>query len=419
MCLGAKGRSHPSTCYGRIRMHFGMKQKNTRALWLIFFVMLMDVMGISMLSPVAPQIILKYSNQALMVTMVTVIYAAGQFIAAPFLGKLGDRYGRRPVLLLSILGQGIGYLVFAIGGSLWILFLGRLIGGITAGNMSTAGAYLTDISKPEERAKNFTVMGNSWSLGLIFGPLLGGVFGQINLAAPAYVAAAFSIMNVLLGLILLPESLPKEKRHVTPLQPRDYNPFSAILDMARKPGLGVLLLINAIFSFAFDGVSSTSSLFMIEKFLAQTWQVSLALTILGISNAVVNAFFVIPMIHKYGERKSGVISLVCLAVTFGATFFSPLLWLIYPLNFLWGAGNAVIFPVLSTLSVERVELHEAGVLMGVITAVGSAMNVFGPLWAGLMYDHVQFGSPYWMGAIGMVISAWMLSRVKKPAQALD
>ncbi len=400
-------------------MRFDRKQKNPHVLWLIFFVMLMDVMGISVLSPVAPQIVLKYSDQALMVSMVTVIYAAGQFVAAPMLGKLGDRFGRRPILLLSIFGQGIGYLVFAFGGSLWVLFLGRLIGGITAGNMSTAGAFVTDTSKPEERAKGFTVIGNAWSLGLIFGPLLGGVFGQINVIAPAYIAAAFSFLNVLLGFFFLPESLPVEKRQTARMSARDYNPFAAILDMARKPGLGALLLISAIFGFAFDGVNSTSALFLIEKYTAQTWQVSLALTILGLSNAVMNALFVVPMIRKFGERASGAVSLVSLGVAFTATFFSPVLWLIYPFNALWGAGNAVIFPVLNTLSVERVELHEAGVLMGVIQAVGSAMNIVGPLWAGLVYDHVMLGSPYWMGAIGMLLAAWMLSRLKKPALALN
>jgi DHA1 family tetracycline resistance protein-like MFS transporter len=396
-------------------MRFVKKQKNPNVLWLIFIVMLMDVMGITILSPVAPQIVLKYSDQALMVSMITVIYAAGQFIAAPLLGKLGDRFGRRPILLISIFGQGIGYLVFAFGGSLAVLFLGRAIGGITAGNMSTAGAFITDTSKPEERARGFTVIGNAWSLGLIFGPLLGGVFGQINLIAPAYVAAAFSFLNVLLAFFFLPESLPVEKRQTTPLILRDYNPFASIGDMARKPGLGMLLLISAIFGFAFDGVNSTSALYLIEKYTAQTWQVSLALTILGVANAVMNTFFVVPMIRKYGEKGAGIASLVCLCVAFAGTFFSPVLWLIYPLNAFWGAGNAVIFPVLNTLSVNRVELHEAGVLMGVITAVGSAMNIIGPLWGGLVYDHVMLGSPYWMGAIGMLVSAWLLSRIPKPA----
>lgn len=398
-------------------MRLKAKRKNPNFLWLIFIVMLMDVMGITILSPVAPQIVLKYSDQALMVTMVTVIYAAGQFVAAPLLGKLGDRFGRRPILLLSIFGQGIGYLVFAFGGSLAVLFLGRAIGGITAGNMSTAGAFVTDTSRPEERAKGFTVIGNAWSLGLIFGPLLGGVFGQINVIAPAYVAAAFSFLNVLLAFFFLPESLPLEKRQTAPMRPRDYNPFASIGDMARRPGLGILLLIMAVFSFAFDGVNSTSALYLIEKFTAQTWQVSLALTILGAANAVMNTFFVVPIIRKYGEKGAGIASLVGLCVAFAGSFFSPVLLLIYPLNILWGAGNAVIFPVLNTLCVNRVELREAGVMMGVITAVGSAMNIIGPLWAGLVYDHVMLGSPYWMGAIGMLLAAWMLSRTRKPALA--
>ncbi len=126
------------------------QQKTRYSLSLIFFIMLLDVMGITMLSPVAPQIVLRFSSEAVLVTMITVVYACGQFIAAPLIGKLGDRYGRRPVLLISVLGQSLGYLVFGLAGSLWMLLLGRFIGGITAGNLSTAGAYIADISKPIE-----------------------------------------------------------------------------------------------------------------------------------------------------------------------------------------------------------------------------------------------------------------------------
>ena len=136
--------------------------------------MLMDVIGITLLSPVAPYIVQKFSSEALMVTMLTVLYAGGQFIAAPLIGKLGDRYGRRPVLLISLVGQGIGYLIFGVGGALWILFLGRIIGGITGGNLSTASAYIADVSTPEERSKNFALIGMAWSVGLILGrPLVG------------------------------------------------------------------------------------------------------------------------------------------------------------------------------------------------------------------------------------------------------
>jgi DHA1 family tetracycline resistance protein-like MFS transporter len=374
--------------------------------------MLMDVMGITMLLPVAPQIVLRYSNQALMVTMIAVIYAGGQFIAAPLIGKLGDRYGRRPVLLLSVLGQSIGYFIFGFGGSLWMLFLGRLIGGITAGNLSTAGAYIADVSRPEERSRNFTIIGTAWSLGLILGPALGGIFGQFSLQAPAFVAAALALLSVLLGLFLLPESLPLEKRNTSPMSLRDYNPIATIFDMARKPGLGLLLLVNAIFSFAFNGASSTSALFVIQKFSAATWQVSLLLVLSGVSIALTNTFIVPRVIPLIGEKRSGVSSLMGLAITYGVIFFAPGLWMMYPLHMLASCMNSFIFPVLTTLSAEQVEVQEIGMLMGVTSAVGSLTNIFGPLWAGIVYDQVMHGAPYWMGALILLVSAWTFSRAK-------
>jgi MFS transporter, DHA1 family, tetracycline resistance protein len=392
--------------------HTEKKRKTRRALGLIFFVMLMDVMGITMLSPVAPQIVLRFSNQALMVTMIAVIYASGQFIAAPMIGKLGDRYGRRPVLLLSVLGQSLGYLVFGLGGALWVLFLGRLIGGITAGNLSTAGAYIADVSEPDERAKNFTLIGTAWSLGLILGPALGGVFGQISLEMPAFVAAALALFSVVLGIFLLPESLPVEKRQKTPMSLRDFNPVMSIFDMARKPGLGLLLLVNALFSFAFNGASSTSALFVIQKFSAATWQISLLLILSGFSIAATNTFLVPRMVAYFGEKRSGILSLLGLAVFYAAIFFAPYLWLLYPMNMLASAMNSFIFPVLTTLSADRVEPREVGMLMGVTSAVGSITNIFGPLWAGLVYDHVMRGAPYWMGCFILLFAAWTFTKAR-------
>ena len=150
------------------------------------------------------------------------------------------------------------------------------------GNLSTATAYIADISKPEERVKNFTLIGIAWSLGLISGPATGALFGQISLEAPAYVAAALSFLNVLLGIFLLPESLPKDRRETTPMHLRDFNPIVAIVEMARKPGLGWLLIVTCLFNFGFNGIASTSSLFMIDKFNAQSWQIGLMMALGGL-----------------------------------------------------------------------------------------------------------------------------------------
>ena len=388
-------------------------QKNLHtksALGLVFFIMLMDIVGLLVLSPVAPFIVRRYSNEALMVTMITVIYAAGQFFAAPLMGKLGDRYGRRPVLLVSLLGQGIGYIIFGMGGALWVLFLARLVGGITGGNLSTATAYIADISRPEERAKNFTLIGIAWSLGLILGPAVGAVFAQISLAAPALAAAVLSFMNLLLGIFLLPESLPKERRETTPMRTRDFNPIVAIFEMARKPGLGWLLLVTCLFNFAFNGINSIATLFMIQKFKAQSWQVGLLLTLGGVALAAVQFLLVQKLVRRFGEKLIAIASLVGQAVGNLAIFFSPVFWLVFPLNMINSATSGFTFPTLTTLNTNRVLPHEVGLLMGVTTALGSLMNIIGPLWAGAVYDHVMPGASYWMGAVIFVLAAVILRR---------
>jgi MFS transporter, DHA1 family, tetracycline resistance protein len=389
-----------------------MGKKNAAALSLIFTIMLMDVIGITLLSPVAPYIVQKYSHAALMVTMLTVLYAGGQFIAAPLIGKLGDRYGRRPVLLISLLGQGIGYFIFGIGGALWILFLGRIIGGITGGNLSTASAYIADISKPEERSKNFALIGMAWSVGLILGPAAGGILGQFNLQAPAFAAAALSLLNVLLGIFILPESLPKERRETSLMRLNDFNPIIAIFEMARKPGLGWLLLVMAMFNFAFNGINSTSTLFVIQKFSAQPWHLSLLLGLAGIAVGITTFLLVPRFVRRFGDNKVALSSLFGQSVIDISIFFVPLFWPIFPLNMLVSAISAFTFPTLTTLSTDLVLHREVGLLMGVTTGLGSLMNIFGPLWAGVMYDHVMVGAPFWMGAVILVLAGLMLTRTK-------
>ncbi len=389
----------------------GRPAHQKRSLALIFFVMLMDIIGITLLSPVAPKIVLRYSSSALVVTLIPVVYAFGQFFASPLLGKVGDKVGRRPVLLLSLVGQALGYFIFALGGSLWMLILGRLIGGITSGNLSTSSAYIADISSPEERSKNFAVISTAWSMGLILGPALGGLFGQFSLETPAYVAGCVTLLNLVLGYFLLPESLPRQRRDASPLQARDYNPVITILDMARKPGLGALLLVNAVFSFAFNGNNSTVALFMIQKFLAETWHLSIMMMVTGASIALANSFLVPLCVPRFGEKATGVIGLLGLALTSAALFFAPYLWLAILVNVLGSAMSALIFPTLTTLSIERVQPQEAGQVLGVISAVGSLTNILGPLFAGLVYDQVMVGAPFWIGALVLLVAGYLLAQI--------
>jgi DHA1 family tetracycline resistance protein-like MFS transporter len=384
------------------------QKTETRALGVIFFILLLDVTGITILYPVAPYLVKRYSDAALMVTLLTVIYAAAQFFAAPLLGKLGDRYGRRPVLLVSIFGSAIGYVIFGIGGALWILFFSRLIDGITAGNMSTASAYIADVSQPEDRAKNLGLIGVAWGIGLVLGPAMGAVFGEIDLTAPAYVAAALSLCGVALVFFFLPESLPREARQNEPIRSNDLNPFASIKAMAQLPNLGQLFLTLCLFNFAFNGINSIQTLFLIERFSAQPWQLGLLLVVSGITVALVQAMLVQRFVSRYREQPVGVGSLFGQAVTALAIFFAPSFWLIYPLTVLNSALSTFTFPTIGTLASNSVSAREQGILMGVTTALGSLMSILGPLCAGLVYDHVMRGAPYWVNGAIYALAAFTL-----------
>ncbi len=389
-----------------------------RALGLIFSIMLMDVVGLSMMYPVAPYIVLRYSSDALMVTMFTVIYAAAQFLAAPILGVLGDRYGRRPILIISVLGAAVGYVILGIGGALWVLFLARLVAGITGGNMSTASAYIADVSGPQERAANYTLVGMAWGLGLVLGPAAGASLGQLSLAAPAYLAAALSLANALLALFWLPESLPKERRTTAPVRAAVLNPLASIAAMAGQRGLGRLLLVSCLFNLAFNGITSTESLFMIQRFAAQPWQVGLRLALAGLALALAQAVAVSRLVPRYGEQAIAVVCILEQACGALAAFVIPAFWPFCAVTIGNTAVSSLIFPTLTALTTNRVSPDEQGRLLGVTTALASLMGVVGPLWAGAVYSRVMPGAPYWASAALYVLAAWVLSRYRARARPL-
>jgi len=383
-----------------------------RALTLIFVIMLMDIVGLSILFPVAPFIVSRYSHDAINVTLLTVIYAAAQFISAPILGKLSDRVGRKPVLLLSVFGSAIGFFVFGIGGALWVLFLARLIDGITAGNLSTASAYIADISKPEERAQNFTLIGMAFGFGFILGPALGGLLGQISLDAPAFAAGIIALVSVALIYVALPESLPQTQRETSPIRPSDLNPLASIGQIARKPSLGVLLVVACLFNFAFDGNNSISGVFVTNKFHAAPWQLSLFLVLAGVATAVVQAALVTKVMPRVGEKRMAMVSLLSQAAGGLLIFAAPALWLLFPIGFVQSALTGFIFPALASLTTRGVSQREQGSLAGVNAALAGLMSALGPLVAGVVYDHVLPGAPYWISAAVLLIAVVLMTGVR-------
>jgi multidrug resistance protein len=391
-------------------------QRTKRVLRLIFFIMLMDIVGMSIIFPVAPYIVQRYSSDALMVTMLTVIYAGAQFFAAPALGKISDRVGRRPVLLASVFGSAVGYFIFGIGGALWVLFLSRLIDGITGGNISTASAYIIDVSKPEERTKNFTLLGMAYGVGFIVGPALGGVLGQWSLNAPVYLAGSIFLVSTALVYFLLPESLPVESRATGRLRLNDFNPFASVAQMVFKPGLGLILLIVALFNFGFDGVNSVMGIFIKNKFTASPLTLGLLFVFVGIATAFVQGALIERLVPRFGEKRMAFVGLLGSVIGWPLIMLTPALWMLFPVTFLQSGITGFIWATTGAMAAGLVHEHEQGQLAGVNVALAGLMSMLGPLWAGGVYDGVSPNAPFWMGSIILLIACLVLARVKVKAR---
>jgi DHA1 family tetracycline resistance protein-like MFS transporter len=311
------------------------------------------------------------------------------------------------VLLISVFGSALGYYVFGIGGALWVLFLARLIDGITGGNISTAQAYIADVTPPQDRAKNYALMGAVFSLGFLLGPAIGGVLGQFNVILPALAAGTLSLLSVIFGYLTLPESLPKERRGTTQFKWSDVNPLTAIIRMAMRPTLGVLLFATFVFNLVYGAMANNFSVYTIEKFSAQPLQNATIFTLVGAIGLMTQAGLVRWLVPKVGEKRLVLGGLALQVFGFLGVVVAPTFSLLYPVSALIGVGNAVMRPTLTALISNRVSFRQQGQVAGVTASLTSLTYVFGPLWAGVSYDYIMPSAPYWTGAILLALT-WLL-----------
>lgn len=387
-------------------------QVSKSILGFLFSVVLFDMIGATILVTVQAFIVHQYNTTAIAVSLLIVIYAASQFIAAPILGKISDRYGRRPILLICLLGSAIGYFLFGIGGALWILYISRVIDGFTGGNISIAQAYIADISPENERTKNLGIIFAAFGLGFIIGPIFGGLFSQISLAAPAYAAGIFSLAAMIIGLFILPESLKKENRAST-IKLKHLNPFKSIAGMLSRPVIGLLLIIYCIANFAFNGFNINAPVYLIYKFHVSIIEVAVLLALVGIVMAVIQGGLIGKLSQRFGDKNLLIGGLLFQAIGFILFILVSSLWMIYIVGSIISIGAALRLPTLNALLSKNVSPNEQGEVFGVSTSLFALMNVLGPLWAGLVYDQIMPNAPYWMGAILLIIALLLTTRVKR------
>ncbi len=346
----------------------------------IFITILLDTLALGLVIPVLPKLVESFVDNdtvraARIFGLFGTAWAAMQFFFSPVLGGLSDRFGRRPVVLLSNFGLALDYVLMALAPSLTWLFVGRVISGITSASISTSFAYIADITPPERRAAVFGKVGAAFGAGFILGPALGGLLGGMDPRLPFWVAAGLSFANTLYGLLILPESLPRDRR--APLRWKSANPLGALHLLRSNSVLAGLSVANFFAQVAHVVLPSTFVLYASYRYGWDAATVGLTLAMVGICAMAVQGAGVGPIVKRFGERRALLLGLGCGAlgfVIFGAAPSGPLFWLGIPVMALWGVAGAAV----QALMTRMVAPDQQGQLQGAITSVQSVSQLVGP-----------------------------------------
>jgi MFS transporter, DHA1 family, tetracycline resistance protein len=382
------------------------------AMIFIIVTVLLDFLAFGIIAPVLPNLIIQFEGGNMSrASDVTGYFAFAwslmQFVFLPVLGAWSDRFGRRPVILISCLGLGLDYIFMALAPSLRWLFVGRIISGITASNVSTAFAYITDITPPAERAKKFGMLGAAFGVGFIVGPAVGGLVGHYNLRAPFWAAAGLSLANFLYGYFVLPESLAKEKRAKSAWHMA--NPLGSLTLLRSHPELAGLSVVVVLYYLAHQALQSVWVLYTEYRFGWNTRDVGISLGVVGVSAVIVSGGLVGPYVKKLGERFSLLSGLLYGCLGFLGFAFSSRGWgmlAAIPFIGLWGVAG----PAMQSLMSQRVDVSSQGKLQGAINSLRALTGMVGPVVFTQVFSaaidpatrvHLP-GAPYYLAAILLV-----------------
>jgi MFS transporter, DHA1 family, tetracycline resistance protein len=398
-----------------------MIKNRKAAIGFIFITLLIDVTGLGLIIPVVPKLIEQLlhttdiSKVALYGGLLTFSYAIMQFLFAPVLGNLSDKFGRRPILLFSLFGFGLDYLFLSFAPSITWLFVGRVIAGITGASMTTASAYIADISTPETRAQNFGMIGAAFGLGFIIGPMIGGLLGEMGPRIPFLVAAGLALLNAAYGYFILPESLGVENRRS--FDWKRANPISSLKNLSRFPAVSGLIVSFFLIYIASHAVQSNWSYFNIEKFKWTPKIIGISLAVVGVLVSAVQGGLVRFVNPKLGNEKSVYVGL--LLYTFGLVLFglATQSWMMFVFLIPYCLGG-ISGPGLQAIISGQVPPNEQGELQGSLTSVISITSIVGPLVMSNLFAYftgpsapIYFpGAPFMLAAFLMLLSCFFAYR---------
>ena len=397
-----------------------MARNGKAAIGFIFITLMIDVTGLGLIIPVLPKLIQELihgniSDASKYGGFLTFTYAIMQFLFAPVLGGLSDRYGRRPVLLFSLFGFGLDYLFLSFAPSIGWLFFGRAVAGITGASFTTATAYIADISTPENRAQNFGMVGAAFGLGFIIGPVIGGLLGSFGPRVPFMVAAGLSFANWIYGYFVLPESLAKENRRK--FQWKRANPLGSLKQLSKYPGLTGLIAAFFLVYLASHAVQSNWSFFTIEKFQWSEKMIGISLGVVGLLVALVQGGLIRVINPALGNEKSVYIGLLLYTSGLLLFAFASSSWMMFAFLIPYCLGG-ISGPALQSIISGNVPPDEQGELQGALTSLISLSSIAGPpMMTGLFAYYTKLGNKvhfsgaaFLLGGILMLISAFIAYR---------
>ncbi|MBC7486215.1 MAG: MFS transporter [Cytophagaceae bacterium] len=387
-----------------------------RNLWIIIGITVLNAIGMTIVLPLFPFLLEKYvpaTDIALVMSALVSVFAVCTFFAAPVFGALSDRYGRKPILIISLLGSATGYILLGIGGALWVLFLGRIIDGLTAGNQSALFAYVTDSTEPHERGKWFGYLGGAIGLGFMIGPSIGGVLGSISITLPFFITAVITVACMLLIAQLLPESFPIEKR--TPyLTLKNFNTFSQFKEVFSMKEARALLIMGAFFYIGLNIWQFNASIFLKDVFLWGPSFIGGIFVLVGVCD-ILSRVIVLPQLLKiWTERTVGMIGLFGLFLGLSFLFLSayiPSVVLVIAAVASIVLGEGLFDPSYNARLSLSVDESSQGQLQGTNQSLQALYHVIVPVGAAIIYTY-DHGAVFGIAALFMIVGLILFMKLK-------
>ncbi len=384
--------------------------KNKRSLITIFLVVFIDLLGFGLILPLLPYIAERFEASPLQIGLLTAVYSFFQLVASPILGRLSDRYGRKKLLIISQLGSAFGYLLLGLAGNLPLLFLSRIIDGITGGNISIAQAYIADVTTKKNRAQGMGLMGAAFGLGFIFGPAIGGALSKISYSTPAYFATAVSLLTVLTTIFFLKETVNTKAAIKSPRTKFSLDEFKRVLSLYP---IGLLIVVFFLTNASFSTMQGTFALWTQETFNFAPVNNGWLFTYIGVL-AVLFQLRLLPFVTKKFHEKTILLwSLVFMAI---GMFLIPLSFspdFLYVALFFMPLGQALAMPTVQAMATENVPPEEYGETLGVMQAAGSFGRIVGPIIGGEMFQVMGKDSAfYFAGAILIFTLVYLKYKLK-------